>query len=195
MGRRITFLGVIGKQGLQAGDDTGRQGSQFAFAVDGCVGCMALGEELFSACCIVCSQNSVCEFAGHFFEFVESGFYDDLVIIAGRCLKAGVTFDDGEEEAKFFNLSVGTNMFPHEFGAADLKKTEVIGVIDNSCGIGISIEYPVLAAMDFIFHCIGTQEVKFLFCDDNNMKSYREPFFWWPFQFRHIFLLKGWELF
>lgn len=167
------FLGWVRKQGLQAGNEVDWQGGQLALTVDGGMDCVAPGQEQFPACCFIWAQNFVGEFAGDLCQLIEPGFDDEQVVIAGRRFKASIAFDDREDEAQFFYLPVGTDILAHQFGAADFKKAEVVGVIDDSCGVGISIEDPVLAAMIFVFHFVGAFQMKFLFFKRRPLGLYR----------------------
>ena len=153
----------VGKQSLQPGHELGRQGRQFSFAIDGGMHGVAFDKELLLACGLIFPEDLVAELAGNFFQFSKPGFDDKQVVIAGRGLEAGIAFDDREEETQFFYFFIGADVLPHEFGAANLKKAEVIGVIDDGCGVGISVEDPVVAAISFLFQFFVALQIKFIF--------------------------------
>ena len=39
-----------------------------------------------------------------------------------------------------FDIAVGADPFPHQFGAADFEVAEIVGVIDDAAGVGVAVE-------------------------------------------------------
>jgi len=60
--------------------------------------------------------------------------------VGGR-LVAGPAFGDRQYKAELFDIAVGADSGAHQLGSADLKIAEKVGVVDDTAGIGIAVEY------------------------------------------------------
>ena len=110
--------------------------------IDGGVNGVSLGQEFLAVKPWVMPGDAVVEPAAHFFQPSNGCFDVQHIIVESRCLEATETFGDRQDNAPFFNVPVAADPFPHQLCPAHLEVAQIIGIIDNTCGIGISVENP-----------------------------------------------------
>jgi len=123
-------------------DNVCRQAGEFTFSGDSRMHGVSFYQELGALNAFLLSDDAVIEFAFQIADFGDGCFDGQQVVIESGSLIAGPAFGYREDESELFNVIIGTDPCPHQFGSADLKIAKKICVVDYPSGVGISVKNP-----------------------------------------------------
>ena len=74
---------------------------------------------------------------------IQGSFDNEHLVVTRRGEIFAVDLGDRQHEPPGLDLPIGKPQMPEQFGAADLEPAQIIGVVDDAHGVGVTVNDPV----------------------------------------------------